>query len=161
MRAAKLFLCFCLVFAALPKPAGAQPAGPNTAGGLPLPLMLVLRQVNLTPAQQSKLHQIMETSSSQALPLMKQLHAIHEQIADKLLSTDALSATDITPLQQQETAIHQSLDQKMLATALQIRGLLTPEQLAKAADLHKRLKAAMAQIDAIMGGEPPMGPPPF
>ena len=56
---------------------------------------------------------------------------------------------------------NQRLNQEMLSTALQIRGLLNPSQLAKAADLHSQLKSTMAQMDSIIGGAPPMGPPVF
>jgi Spy/CpxP family protein refolding chaperone len=165
MRFGKFFLFFCLTtVSALPMVAGAQPYGPVTLGAgsaLPLPLLIVLRKVDLTSDQQAKLHQIMGASFTQAQPLMKQLHAIHDQIADKLLSSGAVTASDIAPLQQQENTIHQSLDQQMLSTALQIRGLLTTQQLAKAADLHNQLKATMAQMDSIVGEAPPMGPPVF
>jgi periplasmic protein CpxP/Spy len=165
MRSWKFFLIFCLTtISAFPTVAGAQPSGPPTLGAgsaLPLPLLIVLRKVDLTSDQQAKLRQIMEASFKTTQPLLKQLHTIHDQIADKLLSSGAVTASDIAPLQQQENAIHQSLDQQMLSTALQIRGLLNPDQLAKAAELHNKLKSTIAQMDSIIGEAPPMGPPVF
>ena len=148
---------------AVPATAMAQPFGPSGHGDGPMlmPLMMVLRQAKLTPDQQTKVHQIMATSFTQAQPLMQQLHAVHDQIADKLLSTGAVSAADIAPLQQQEGKIHQQLDQQMLAAALQIRGLLTPEQLSRVSDLHTKLKSLREQMHALIGdGAPPPGPPP-
>jgi len=128
-----------------------------------MPLMLVLRHADLTPEQQAHVRQIMDANFAQAGPLMKQFHDVHDQIADKLMSTGPVEASDIAPLQQQETKIHQQLDQQVLSTALQIRALLTPDQLAKAAELHNKLKSLRAQMEALVGdgGPPPMGPPGF
>ena len=136
------------------------PGGPGGPGPMPMPLMMLIRQANLTSDQQAQVHQIMQTNFTQAQPLMKQLRDIHDQIADKLMSTGSVSASDIAPLQQQENQIHQQLDQQMLSTTLQIRALLTPDQLAKVAGLHNQLKSLRSQIDALVGDPGPMGPPP-
>ncbi len=164
MRFKRLLLALCLVATpALPAAALAQPhgpGGPGEGGPLPMPLMLIIRQVNLTADQQASVHQIMGANFAQAQPLMKQLRAVHDQIADKLMSTGSVTASDIAPLQQQEAQIHQQLDQQMLSTALQIRGLLTPDQLSRASALHNQLKSLRAQMDALLGdGQPPMGLP--
>lgn len=138
-------------------------AGPGI-GPLPISLMMMIRQANLTPEQQMKVHQIMESSLKQARPLMKQLKDIHDRIGDKLMSTSAVNASELEPLQQRENRIHQELDQQSLSAALQIRSLLTPKQLEKAADLHNKLKSLREQMDALTGeGGPVMvfagGPP--
>ncbi|MFZ0889489.1 MAG: periplasmic heavy metal sensor [Candidatus Binataceae bacterium] len=156
-------LCFAAAWA-LPTTALAQPHGPGgPMGPLPMPLMLVLRHADLTTEQQTHVRQIMDANFAQAQPLMKQLDAVHDQIADKLMSTGPVEASDIAPLQQQEAKIHQQLDQQVLSTTLQIRALLTPDQLAKAAELHNKLKSLRAQMEALVGdgGPPPMGPPGF
>jgi Spy/CpxP family protein refolding chaperone len=165
MRLKTLVLSFFLA-AAIPAAALAQSCrghGGGAIGGggpMPLPMMMMLRHVNLTTDQQSQVHQLMEANFTQAQPLMQQLHSIHDQIADKLLSSGSVSATDITPLQQQESQIHQQLDQQMMATALKIRGVLTPAQLSQAADLHGKLKALRAQYQSLMGDEQPPPLPP-
>jgi Spy/CpxP family protein refolding chaperone len=131
----------------------------HDGGPLPMPLMMALKQANLTSDQQTQVHQIMAANFTQAQPLLQQLHTVHDQIADKLLSTGPVSAADIAPLQNQESQIHQQLDQQMLASALQIRALLTPEQLARVADLHTKLKALREQIHALVGDDEfPGGP---
>lgn len=169
MRLRKILLTACLaVMASAPIAALAQPMGPGGpgpvmigAGPMPMPLMMIMRHLNLTSDQQAKVHQLMDANFAQSQPLMKQLHTIHDQMADMLMSTGSVSASDLAPLQQQEAQIHQQLDQQMMATALQIRGLLTPDQLSQAADLHTKLKALRAQMDALMGGDAPFGPPGF
>jgi len=160
MRFKTLLLSLCIA-AALPAAAFAQPHGhgPGGFGGsMPMPMMMLLRHVNLTADQQTQVQQLMEANSTEAQPLMTQLHSIHDQIADKLLSPGSVTATDIAPLQQQASQIHQQLDQDMLATALKIRAVLTPAQLSQASDLHGKLKALRAQFQTLMGDEPPASP---
>jgi len=156
--AAAIIAAVCIA----PATGHAEPFGHFGHGGpMPMPLMMVLRHANLTADQKAKVHQIMESNMTQARPLMKELHGIDEQISDKLLSTTPVSNADLEPLQKRESQIHQQLDQQMLASALQIRNLLTPDQLSRVADLHKKLKALRDQIHALMGEDeqPPPGPP--
>lgn len=128
---------------------------------MPMPLMMLTRQANLTSDQQAKVHNIMRSNFSQAQPLLKQLRGVHDQIADKLMSTGTVSVSDLAPLQAQETQIQQQLDSQMMSTALQIRGLLSKEQLTRIANLHNQLKSLRAQIDELLGTDMPMmGPPP-
>jgi Spy/CpxP family protein refolding chaperone len=142
--------------------ASAQPVGIGGPGDpMPMPLMMLTRQANLTSDQQAKVHNMMRSNFSQAQPLLKQLRGVHDQIADKLMSTGTVSASDLAPLQAQETQIQQQLDSQMMSTALQIRGLLSKEQLTRIANLHNQLKSLRAQIDALLGTDMPMmGPLP-
>jgi Spy/CpxP family protein refolding chaperone len=161
MRFTTLVLALCLSIA-VPVAASAEPHGHGFGGGpMPMAMMMLLRHVNLTADQQTQVHQLMDANFAQAAPLMKQLHAIHDQIADKLLGPGTVTATDLAPMQQQASQIHQELDQQMLATALKIRAVLTPAQLAQAADLHAKFKDLRAQMEALIGDEPPspMGSP--
>jgi Spy/CpxP family protein refolding chaperone len=156
------FVLLIVALIAIPASVSAQPF---VAGGgpMPMPLMMIIKQLNLTREQQAKVHEIMGSSFTEAQPLMKQLRDIHEQVADKLMSPGAVSSSDLEPLQQQENQIQQQLDQQMLSSALQIRALLTPAQLTRAAGLHSKLKSLRQQMDALMGDHGPvvlMGGPP-
>jgi len=139
---------------------GPPPGGGPMGGGpppVPPPLMMALRAAALTPAQQKQIHDIMDASRTSSEPQMQQMHSIRDQIADKLLSSDSVSASDLAPLLAQQTAIQQQLDSQMIATAIQIRGVLTPDQLSKVASVHEKLKQIHSQIDSILG--PPDAPP--
>jgi len=68
-----------------------------------------------------------------------------------------VSASDLTPLLAQQSTLQQQLDTQMIATAIQIRGVLTADQLTKMAAAHEKLKQIHSQIDAILG--PPDAPP--
>ena len=155
MRYKKLLLTLCLAATfTMPAAALAEFHRPGGHGG-PMPMMMFLRHANLTADQQTRVHKIIQGNFAQARPLIKQLRTIHDQIADKLMGTGAVSAADIAPLQQHAAQIHQQLAQQMLTTALQIRGVLTVEQLAKAADLHTKLKSLRTQMEALMGDDGP------
>jgi protein CpxP len=129
-------------------------------GAMPPPLMMTLRAANLTTAQKDQVHKILEASHAQAKPLFKKLHSIHEQIADKLLSTGKVTISDLAPLQKEQSDVRAQLDQQMMETALKVRGVLTPEQLKKVADVNVKLKAIHKQIEALMGPPPSESPLP-
>jgi Spy/CpxP family protein refolding chaperone len=124
---------------------------------VPPPLMMVLRAAGLTADQKKQVHDIMESSRKSSASAMEQMHSIRDQIADKLLSSGPVTNADLAPLLAQQTALQQRLDNQMISTAIQIRGVLTPDQLNKVAAAHEKLKQIHSQIDAILG--PPDAPP--
>lgn len=146
----------CLVAAiAMPRVATAHSFGPGGRGGEPLPscFVVTLRHVNLSDAQWAKVRPILDASSAKTKPLMKQLRAVHDQIAEKLLGSGTLAASDLAPLQQQESQLQQQIYQQMLSAALQVRGILTPEQLARGLQLERKMKALRDQMDELLGDD--------
>jgi Spy/CpxP family protein refolding chaperone len=131
--------------------AGAAKAQPEHAGPWHHDGMEMLHGLNLTDAQKSEVHKIMKANWAQMKPVMEQARTIHEQIMTKLTGTDAVTQADLTPLVQQEEALRAQLDTARVSTALQIRGLLTQTQLAKAASTHQQLEALHEQERAIVG----------
>lgn len=128
---------------------GGHEMGHGGGGGM-MPLMMLLKHVNLTSDQQSQIHQIMQANWQQSKPLVQQLHSIHEQIATELLSSGNVTASNFTSLQNQAEQARQQLDQNMLATALKVRGVLTSSQLAQAASLHSQLESLHQQMEALL-----------
>jgi Spy/CpxP family protein refolding chaperone len=116
----------------------------------------ILRGVTLTDAQKTQLHTIMHATWSQMKPIMRQERSIHEQIVTGLLGASAVTQEQLTPLVQQEEQLRSQIDAARLSTALQVRALLTPEQLAKAATVHQQLEALHAQEHEVTSaGEAP------
>ena len=132
--------------------------GPHMMGGPGGPpfFMMLLKSANLTADQKTQVHQILASDRAAMHDKFEQLHTIHEQIADKLLSTGTVNATDLTPLVQQSAAIQQQIDMQHLETALKIRALLTSDQLSKVAQTHQKLKGLFEQMHAMMA--PPDAP---
>jgi Spy/CpxP family protein refolding chaperone len=124
-----------------------------------MPMMMLLRHVNLTADQQTQIHQIMQANWQQSKPLVRQLHSIHEQIANQLLGSGNVTASNFTAMQNQEAQVRQQLEQNMLATALKIRGVLTPDQLSQASTLHSKLESLHQQMQALLGDEQPPASP--
>ncbi len=138
---------------------GPPPDAMMIGGPLPVPppLMMALRAANLTADQKKQVHDIVDASMTSSKSQMEQMHSIRDQIADKLLSSGTVSASDLAPLLAQQSTLQQQLDSQMVATAIQIRGVLTSDQLSKVAAAHEKLKQIHSQIDAILG--PPDAPP--
>ena len=113
-----------------------------------------LQGVTLTDAQQSRMHDITHASWQQLKPQMQQLHALREQIGTDLAGTAAVSAPQLVALQQQAQTLQNQLDQARLATAIQVRALLTPEQLSQSATVHAQLAALHQQEHAVLSQTP-------
>ncbi len=142
---------------------GEGPGGGFRFGHLPPPLMMTLRAANLTSAQKDQVHKILDSSRAQSKPVFEKLHAIHEQVADKLLSSGKVTMADLAPLMKQEAQLHDQLHQQMMETALKVRAVLTPDQLKKVADVNAKLKEIHKEIQSLMGPPPsdqPSVPPP-
>jgi Spy/CpxP family protein refolding chaperone len=112
--------------------------------------MEILHSLNLTDAQKDQAHQIEHAAWAQARPVMEQMHAVHEQLATAMLAPGAVTADTLAPMVTQEQQLRAQLDSMRLNTALQIRALLTPEQLTEAAVTHQKLAALHEQEHAVM-----------
>ncbi|HTT82939.1 MAG TPA: hypothetical protein VMF67_05635 [Rhizomicrobium sp.] len=88
--------------------------------------------------------------------LLQQLDTIHKEIADKLLSTGDVTASELAPLEQEAAKYQQEIDQDMLSMALAVRDLLAADQIKQLAQVHSQLKNLHSQIDDLMG--PDQGP---
>jgi periplasmic protein CpxP/Spy len=110
-----------------------------------------LAGVTLTDAQKAQIHQLLRASFAATKPLRQQRHAVRAQISDQLASTASVDATQLSGLQQQAEQLGAQIDAQRLATALQIRALLTPDQLAQAAQVHQQLATLRAQMRSLIG----------
>ncbi|HTT82008.1 MAG TPA: periplasmic heavy metal sensor [Rhizomicrobium sp.] len=119
------------------------------------PFMMLLKSANLTEAQRQQVHEILKSEHTQMKSVYQQFHAVHEQIADKLLSTGNVSASELAPLEQKAAKYQQEIDQNMVTTALAIRGVLTSDQISRLAQVHQQLKSLHSQIQSILGSDQP------
>jgi periplasmic protein CpxP/Spy len=128
--------------------------GPPT---VPPPFMMALRSAKLTPDQETKLREILDSDRSKTMSLMKQLHSIHEQIATKLLSTGTVTEADLAPLSKQAAQIDEQIQQQGLSGALRIRAILTREQIVKMNGFNAQMITINAQIQRLLHGPAPAG----
>jgi Spy/CpxP family protein refolding chaperone len=126
----------------------------GTPGIPPPPVGMMLAGLNLTSQQQSAVAAIMKAHQSTIAPLMDQLRSEHEQVTATLLSPGNVTLADFTSLQQETAQTEQQLQQEMLKAGLEIRALLTPDQLATAAQKQKKLDELHQQMHLIMAPAP-------
>jgi Spy/CpxP family protein refolding chaperone len=112
--------------------------------------MELLHSVTLTDAQKEQAHTIEKAAWASSRPIMEQLRSVHEQRATAMLSSGAVTAEALQPMVAQEETLRAQLDTIRLNTELQIRALLTPEQLAQAAATHAKLSALHEQEHAVV-----------
>ncbi len=136
-------------------PVSAQPhrmMGPPGPGGMMMgdgPGMmfpLMLKKLELTTDQDAQVQNIMAAHRDTFKTLFTQLEAAHEEMASKFFAPGPLSAADLTSQTQGVSQLREQLMNEGLKVALEIRGVLTPDQLAKAAQLKDQMQALHAQM---------------
>jgi Spy/CpxP family protein refolding chaperone len=134
-------------------PASAQ-HGPmlGEMGRGPGMFMLLFKGAGLTPDQQTRVKAILAAHRANARDLMRQLRLAREGIVDKLFAPGAVAAGDLEPLRQQIAQLEEQLSQDRLGAALEIRALLTPDQLAKTQRLKDRVRELRTEMRALFEG---------
>jgi Spy/CpxP family protein refolding chaperone len=127
---------------------GMGPMGPGRmAGDAPgMMLPLVLKGVDLTDEQEKQVHEIMAAHRATFRTLFSELQAAHKGMADKLFAPGEVRAEELTTQMQRVAQLREQLMQEGLKVALEVRGLLTPQQLAKAAELKERMDALHTEM---------------
>lgn len=139
----------------------AEPLGPfhpmgrgamlGDSGGMMLPLLL--KHVHLTPEQTKQVQAIMDSDRQNLHSLLNQLQTANEQLASKLFAPGNVQPADLAPQMQTVNQLRQQLMEHGIKTALAIRAVLTPDQLAKAAQLKDRLQKVHAEMRSLLEGE--------
>lgn len=108
---------------------------------------LMLRESNLSEEQQTKLHGILDANRNETKPLTEKLRSTKDEIASKMLGSGKVSAADLKSLQKQAEDLQHQIDSKSIDASLQIRSMLTPDQLSKAAGMHQKMAEMRAQME--------------
>ena len=125
--------------------------------GMMLPMLL--RGLDLTDAQRGQIKTIMSDNRGKLHPLFQQLRTAHEEVANKLLTPGNVSRDDLAPQLQQMERLRGQLMEEGLTVMLEVRKVLTPEQLAKAAQLKERMHALHQEMRDLFNEKvPPPGP---
>ena len=131
-------------------PAPDKPAGMMRYGrmgmGMGMGFPLFLRGVNLTADQKTQVQQIMSNHRETFRGLLSQLRSVHSEIESKILSAGNVEETDLTAPIQQLSQLQSQLADENLKVTLEIRTLLTPDQLAQAAQYRDQMQAHWEQM---------------
>lgn len=131
---------------------GEMGRGPMGGPGLGMMLPMVLRGANLTPEQESQVREILKAHRPESRAYWEQLRATQEEIADKLFAPGTVQTEDLAPQLQRIAQVRQQMLQESLKVSLEVRALLTPEQLAKALQLKDGLRALRKEERKLLEG---------
>ncbi len=150
-----LLAATALATALAPVAAGAQGWGRGGRGGDGLMLPALLRSANLTPDQQGKMHDVLKTRRTAVRPIVQSLRQAQQDLADRLLAPGTLALADLQPLLDKINQQRGQLLQNSAQATLDIRAILTPEQVAKAADTKGKLRQLRQEIRQLLSpGQP-------
>jgi Spy/CpxP family protein refolding chaperone len=116
-------------------------------------LWLMIRAANLTPEQQTRVRAILSAHRATARPLIEQLRQAQQELGGKLLAPGPVQAADLQPQLQRIGQLRDQLAQDSAGAALEVRAVLTPEQLARVAQTKERLRQLREEMRQLM--QPP------
>lgn len=142
-----------------PGPLGMRSAMRTFGGDVPLGdgagmmLPLMLHRPDLTPEQQKRVQDILSADREQLHSLFRQLDAANDALAAKVVAPGAVDAATLQPDVDRVARLRQALMEQGLKTALAVRAVLTPEQLAKTADVQAKLRTLQQQMHELLDGK--------
>jgi len=138
-------------------PHGLMPFGDDP--GMMLPALL--QGVGLTDDQQKQVREILKTNHQTLFSLFDRLRTANQALADRLVAADNVTEQDLQPLVDQVMTARGDIVRQGLKVVLQVRQVLTPEQLAKAAEVKTKLRELRAQMHELLGDPStiPLGDP--
>ena len=113
----------------------------------------VLHALDLSADQKQGVHDIIREHRPTLAQLGAKERAARQAIADKLLGTGTVTQNDLDALVQQESQAGTALTRERLATALEVRKVLTSEQIQKAATIHASMKQLHDQMRQLLGSQ--------
>jgi Spy/CpxP family protein refolding chaperone len=126
----------------------AQTEGGHGAWSHGAPLRVLLRAVGVTDDQKAQMKAIVAAHRPTLRNLHSQLRAANQTLSDALLT-----ASDTTSAVQQINQLRSQLLAETVRMRQEVLGVLSPDQLAKAAQLQEQLRALRAERrNLLMGG---------
>jgi len=122
-------------------------------GGMMLPMLL--RSANLTADQKPQVRQFMANHRAAFRDLFNQLRAVQQDMSTKLFSTGAVQEADLMADNQQIAALRSQLAQEGLKVVLEIRNILTTDQLTSVAQRYQQLQSVREQMRNMWGTQQP------
>lgn len=105
----------------------------------------ILKALDLTDEQQKQVDAVWESRRETMKTLRGELRTTHREIMDKLLAPGEVTAADLAPQTERATQLEAQLFNERLALGLDIRQVLTPEQIAKAGEIIAEKRARHAE----------------
>ena len=108
------------------------------------------------PDQRTQVQSILSTYRSSARPIIQQLRQAQSGLGDKLLAPGQLPAADLQSQLPQISQLRTQLLQLSAQATLEVRSLLTPDQLSAAAQTKDKLRDLRSQMRQLLapGSQP-------
>ena len=132
---------------------GAGPMMGPGGDGPAMMLPLLLRSAKLTDEQEAQVQKIMADRRAQTRALVREMRAGQAALLDKLFAAGDLKVGDLKPELDRLTRAREQLMDHAVTTALDIRKVLTPEQLARTAKIKDRMRALHDQMRELVAPE--------
>ena len=108
-------------------------------GGHMLLSPFLLKKLALTAEQEQQIEQIRQSRRPAFEKLKEELRTLQTQIGDKFFALGAVTSEDFAPQLEKAAQLRQQWAAEGFAATLEIRNVLTPEQLAKAKELKDKM----------------------
>lgn len=105
----------------------------------------ILRGVTLSDEQKTKVREILQSQRPATQETLKRMLAIQNELGNRLLFPGKLEEDQLSPLLEQLLFLQNQVQRQNFRTILEIRNLLTPEQLAQGAEYRERMKTQQGQ----------------
>lgn len=158
-RQIKVFAVGLLALSLWQSPASAQdrimfhrpgPPGMMMGDGPGMMFPLILKKLDLTAEQDARVKEIMAAHRETFHSLFKQLEAAHEAMTDRFFTPGALTVTDLDAQSQNVRQLREQLMTEGLKVGVEIRNVLTPDQLTKAAQIKEKMQTMHEQMRGLM-----------
>jgi Spy/CpxP family protein refolding chaperone len=128
--------------------ASAPPGKGHWHGGLVLGIPL--GAMNLSPEQDKQVGDILAAYRTSSRPVIRQIRQAQVALADKLVVPGQLQSADLQPQLQQISQLRTQLLAMSAQAMLDIRGVLTPEQIATGAQVRIRLGQIRTEMSQLL-----------
>ena len=109
-----------------------------------------LHALNLTADQKQKVHDIFTAERPTLKQLQGSVKTARQAIAAKLMAPGTLTSADLDSLAQQAAQAQADLAHERLNVAIQVRNVLTPDQLSQAASIHAQMQQLRGQMQQLL-----------
>ena len=92
---------------------------------------------------------VMTANTEAFKALVRQRAAIRVLMRDQLMGSAAVAEEQFTTLLDQAASVKDQIDDRRMTMVLQLRAVMTPDQITEAASLHQQLLSVRGQEDAV------------
>jgi Spy/CpxP family protein refolding chaperone len=110
----------------------------------------VLKGVNLTTEQQTRVQAIRDAHQQTGVTLQNDLRSANDAVVKKFLTAGDLTAESFTGDAQRIAELEAKLLKERIAMGVEVRKVLTPDQLAKTAEIMAKQQERRAQQESLL-----------